>query len=653
MKSSIIERLIQAVTDTSSVTLQSLGSVEDVSASAQELAADKFAPYVAAAFCSQLQLGQWTEQHSVALQNFASGLGNQRSYLALRETADVLLGDENALKLVATTLHDALLPSEDSIVSRPVLAGLQLEITIEVVAKTTVAPYRLLALLTGPVHNYPEEFEDPLARALRVAADIWTSTEDRERFTTTLNALAQRGNYEATYESAVGVLRDALMQTNKQDLIKRVRKVRDRFVGIAEQGEGREDADAFAHTCTALIAFHEADRKTLSATAQAARNIAERRALLNFRTHSRNQTIARQGAQLAWITLAWQLDTAAEEIEDEAFLDTWVAVDAITKVYEADRQFTNLQVVTSVIRPRIVNEIAQRQAMAHQLERAVAVDKQRDDPVLSRDIYELLDLVYRSRAAPREPADPTEESSHSTPFLKALLGAEAVVIDDLPLSRRRRLEAAARQTFVGIFAGDQPKNDVIDQICADIMSDLSENPSFTGAAKSDFSMLIRHTVRFLVYVGDNSQSYTALIRPGDPIPPESTIQNHFHEFLSATTFAGRVGKEHANIATGRADVILTLDEGRRYVTEVKRERGSASREDLDSSYLAQATEYQSTNLPLGQLLVLDLTEHPSGTPHINDSIWVTHRRDAAGQVTNSTVVAVVRGNRPTPSSMVL
>ncbi len=648
---SIAERLTESTTDPTAVTLDSLGAVAEIAAEAFNLAADPLAPCVAYAFCSQLRDGLWTETHTEALVSFTAGLAQQDSYLALRETADILLDDERTLSLTADTLHDALLPGEADIASSPLLAGLRLDIALEVAAKTTVAPYRLLALLTGPVQDYPEDFDDPLARALGCAADIWTTPTERARFASTLAALAERGSEDAAYEGAVGQLRDALMETVREELIGKVHHARDEFEAITRQFEGREDAAAFAQTCRALIAFDEVDRATLSMSAQAARGIADQRALLTYGMNSRRQATARHRAQLAWISLAWKLEIAVIELEADAFLDTWVAVDAIIKVYEADRQFTNLQTVTSIIQPRLVNEMAQRGAMAHQLERAVAIDLGRDEPELTPEIHELLELVHRSRLARREPSDAPEESSPSGPYLRALLGPDCTLLDVLEDSHREQLEKAARQTFVGSFAGDRPTNELIDELCADLIADLSENPAFIGTAKANFSLLVVNTVRFLIYVGDNAQTYTARI-PKDGTPPlEEAIQNHFHEFLSASDLAGRVGKEHSNIAQGRADVIVTFDGARRYITEVKRKLSNAKRTSIEAAYLAQSVEYQSTNEPLGQLLVLDLADHSGGTPHINDSIWVAHRRDAGGNVTNSTVVAVVRGNRPTPSKM--
>lgn len=425
---------------------------------------------------------------------------------------------------------------------------------------------------------------------------------------------------------------------------------RGKLEALSRQVDSRDDAAAYAQTCAALIAFERADKTALEKVAREARAIADRRALLTHGMHRRHQAVARNSAALAWTSLAWRLETAAIELEDDAFLDTWVAVEAIIDVYEADRQFTHLETVSSLIRPRIVNEIAQRQTMARQLERAVEIDRQRGEPALPEGVHGLLDLVHRARSAGRESADDAEESSHDG-YLRALLGPAASMLADLPAAKRASLEDAARQTFIGSFAGDRPTNDTIEQLTARLIGDLAENEAFAGSAKANFSLLVLYTVRFLVYVGDTKQAYTELIKPSAPTPLEAELQKHFFQYLSGTDLAGRVGMEHSNIASGRADVITTFDGAQRYVTEVKRELNDASRGYLEAAYLAQALEYQSTSQPLGQLLVLDLTDHSAGTPHISQSVWVTHHRDDGGHITASAVVAVVHGNRPTPSAM--
>ncbi|WFP16176.1 hypothetical protein [Citricoccus muralis] len=192
---------------------------------------------------------------------------------------------------------------------------------------------------------------------------------------------------------------------------------------------------------------------------------------------------------------------------------------------------------------------------------------------------------------------------------------------------------------------------MIERIVARLIGDLEENGAFVDSVRQNFSLLVLYTVRFLVYVGDSAPPYTKPIPRDGSTPLEADLQQHFHQFLSGTDLVGRVGMEHQRIAGGRADVVTTFDGAQGYVTEVKRELNDAARENLEEAYLAQALEYQSTSQPLGQLLVLDLTDHSSGTPHINDSIWVAHHRDVEGRVISSALVAVVRGNRPTPSAM--
>jgi len=648
---SVDEQLTATLAACEAIGLDVLGTPAEIEAEAPELAATALAPQLASAFCVQLKQGPWTDEHLPGLISFARGLSAQRSYLALREAADVLVGDEQALHLVGQTIHDVLLPDSATIADNPLLAGLRLDVALEIVVRTQIAPYRLLALLTSDVDDYPEEFGDPLARALGLAADIWAAPGERERFASNLAKLADLGSEDALYEAAVSKLRDALLKEDKNELVAEIRAVRDEFVSIASRFESRDDAAAFAQTCTALIAFDEADRAALSASAEAARTVADQRALLVHGMHSRYQAIARHSAQLAWASLAWRLETAIAEVDEEAFLDTWVAVNAIVEVYEADRQFANFQTVSTLIRPRLINNIAQRRAMAHQLERAVVIDRQRETPELPDDIYELLDAVHRARSAGRESAGDSEEPSHPEPYLGALLGSAVDVLDGLAGPDRMRLEHAAHQAFVGTIANDRPTNELVERLTARLVRDLTENESFVGAARMNFTFMVLYTVRFLVYVGDHSRPYTKLIPKGGPAPLEVELQEHFYEFLCGTELVGRVGMEHRNIAGGRADVITTFDGAQRYVTEVKRELNDASRNKLESAYIAQALEYQSTNEPLGQLLVLDLTNHSAGTPHINDSIWVTHRRDEEGRVRSSAVVAVVRGNRPTPHAM--
>lgn len=645
-----LKRLDEAGALSCAPDLQDICSVDEIMTRAASLAAGPCAPLVADALVREFNSDRQSESCKEALRIFASGLGAQKSYLALLESADFLLSG-NTLEVVGPTLHDTLLPDQDIIVSQPQVAGLRLNIVLNVVVTTDHPPYHVLGILTQPVDALPEKFDDLLARAIGTAVDVWTAEAEQCRFAATLDVLTARGSEDAAYQRALQQLRQALQQQDQQELLEQIRRAHTRFVAVVSESEDRSDAQAFASACRAITAFHEKDQQALRDAAYTARKTAHRRALLLRKMHRRNEFLAGHAAELAWISLVWHLESTLQDLSEDSFLDTWAAAKAIAKVYEADRHFSDLRAVRAVIQPQIVNEIAARHTMARQLQRAVDADQKRDQPILPNEIYELVALTQQAQSTPNDSNGDSPEDSQGEPYLHALLGSNAALIRRLPDDDRASLEESARQSFVGTFAGDRPTSDLVAKITASLVSDLSDNPAFAGTVKSNFSLLVLNTVRFLMYVGDTRQPYTAPITADHPAPLESTVQKHFAQYLSATELSGRVGLEHANIATGRADVITTFDSAQRYVTEVKRERNNADRDSIESAYLTQAVEYQSTNQPFAQLLVLDLTDHTGGTPHLTDSIWVKHRRDDSQKITTSTLIAIVRGNRPTPSSM--
>lgn len=179
---------------------------------------------------------------------------------------------------------------------------------------------------------------------------------------------------------------------------------------------------------------------------------------------------------------------------------------------------------------------------------------------------------------------------------------------------------------------------------------LGENPHLRGDVEKDLMSLVLATVKFLAHTLDTQPSYTAPFTANEDAPLERALQDAFKAYLDMSDLAGRSAVEVSNIGGGRADVVLYFNDGARYVTEVKREFRGTTPAELEAAYLPQEIAYQSANVPFGQLLVLDLTTgRPVASERIDRSVWVTHKRDTTGAVVASTVVAVVRGNRPKPS----
>ncbi|MDR6200162.1 hypothetical protein QE374_002071 [Microbacterium sp. SORGH_AS428] len=186
------------------------------------------------------------------------------------------------------------------------------------------------------------------------------------------------------------------------------------------------------------------------------------------------------------------------------------------------------------------------------------------------------------------------------------------------------------------------------EIVKSILVGLRENPAFHTPAGAAFLDLVRTTVRFVRQAAEVKSAYTRPFKDGEA-PREAALQEHFYWYLGSTGLGDSTFTEVPNLATGRVDVLTVGEGGARFVTEVKRELTDASINALADSYFGQAAEYLSNGLSLGQLLVLDLTDHSRGVPSVADSIHVETRQ--VGGSARTIVIFVVRGNRPQPSKV--
>lgn len=181
-----------------------------------------------------------------------------------------------------------------------------------------------------------------------------------------------------------------------------------------------------------------------------------------------------------------------------------------------------------------------------------------------------------------------------------------------------------------------------------IRRSLEQNPAFGTSSGAAFMQLVTTTLRFLRQTADTSAKYLRPFLKGEE-PLESSLQEHFYWYLAAAGLGDSAFMEVPNVATGRVDVLVIGEGGTRFVTEVKRELSDVSFSSVARAYFGQAADYQVNNEPLGQLLILDLTDHSTGVPAVADSIHV-ETREVGGSL-RTIVIYIVRGNRPVPSAI--
>jgi hypothetical protein len=594
------------------------------------------------------------------LEAFASALSEQDSYLALRESTDQIFAVSPPAATVIRAVHNALIsPHADN--QTPSMRILRLEVALRAAITGAVPRYSVLAELTMPPPQDVDEYASGLAKLIGVALDLLAAAGDRADLIAALSKLKDLGSADAAFEMAMVELREALTAEDEESAQSTIRRAREMFQAASQLEESRDDASAYAVACSAVIAFIESDPSMLRAAAESARKTATTRALLMHRMHQRTWLLPRRTAEIAWLVLAWRLEAAADELAAEEFLSTWEAIDALLAVYRHDRARSPFGLDTgNLVRPAVENRLAQRVSMMRQLQRAVDSDMLRPEPQLPPEAAELLRAAKRARPRssrsarrPKSPADPKEPAN--LPYLDTLLGGDLDILlegSKIDAKKLERLELAAESlTWNGIADRPDLVHPVLESLENTLLAALGENPAFTTSAGGNFALLVSVTLRFLLMAADAPAPYMRPLKPNESIPLEAELQRDYSTFLRGSPLSGRIGVELRDVAGGRADVYVTFDGAQRFVIEIKRELDDNSRVGIEAAYLAQAIEYQVTNVPLSMLLVLDLTDHSHGIRHLSDAAWVVHRNNTEGKTRRSAVIAVVAGNRPFPSSM--
>lgn len=190
---------------------------------------------------------------------------------------------------------------------------------------------------------------------------------------------------------------------------------------------------------------------------------------------------------------------------------------------------------------------------------------------------------------------------------------------------------------------------VISALVERTIGEMVECPDFTGAVREGIQPVIVSAIHFLACRqnaqrgGDDSR--TAYLFQASAL--ERKLGDDLIEWLYGSSLYGFT-VEAQEIGGGRTDLMFTFDSFR-FVIELKREETNTSVAGL-KKYLRQATTYQVTDIPIGMLMVLDLTGSPPG--HIRDNVWLDRVSPTDPDGTERFVVVVrVPGNRKVPSKV--
>lgn len=193
-------------------------------------------------------------------------------------------------------------------------------------------------------------------------------------------------------------------------------------------------------------------------------------------------------------------------------------------------------------------------------------------------------------------------------------------------------------------------NPAVSQVIEYSIKQLNKCTEFRGHVREHLEPVILSTILFLarcmdIQKGDESRRTSYLFKPD---AKEKDLQDDLIDWFRGNEHADPI-IEPQDIGGGRAELVFILD-GYRFVIELKREQSDASKESL-REYLPQTTAYQTTSIPVGILIVLNLTSR--GFPvQLRDNVWVEQiPPPEVGGTDRFVLVVRIPGNKVSPSRL--
>ncbi|MBU6533212.1 hypothetical protein [Streptomyces mayonensis] len=695
----LAERLSDLAATGQEISFPSVALPHDlVLAEIADVAAGPHAPLLAEAVSHAFEHAE--QNWHAAASKFPAGFARQYSFLHTTAALETLFSSLETTRALAKPLNSALLGNlEELVSSQPLVAAARLEGAIRLAVSNAVSPLKVWGALEDLDDcNAPEDFVERLPRIIGLSLDRWSN--DEQAITETLRGFLRRladveaSNVDAFVELGYDNLRSAVTSRSLAEASGHLESARSWFNAADAAQEARHDAQSYAAVCDALLAFTARQPTQLVEAADRLAAVLEQHRAWNWGMHQPAWLKPQIAADVAWERLVLQLRRAAECLQDDVWMAPWEALDHVLSAYQSARTVCPIgshdgDGVAVLVEPAIEESFLRQQALLAQLRRAVAEPDQHPgrsfDHKTASQLLQRVDQQLTSRPSVARREHGTEATGNS--------GEDAT--SEAEAERAHRFAPTAVKKFGLTFTTDlaakitDDELKAIDGLAYDedlarlrhsdpvvvpllnrLLEELDTFPDFTGETRRTFSVLVEQTLLFLKAAADldtatafgegryDTTGKRIKIRDyrrrfdkkdGDLVPVESDLQQHFYYWLISGQISSLIQVEPINRAIGRADVLVHFG-SRQYLTELKKNDTSNERPYLEGKYLAQAAEYSNTNVPFGQLIVLDLTEKMKlGSLRVDELVWVAKHQPPGARADRAVVAGVVTGNRYTPS----
>jgi len=612
------------------VTATALGGAEAVLPTLVEAAGTD-----AATLLAEAVLAEWiafdSEQATTAV---IAVVRAERDPFGYEEVVDAIFDSPAALASLAGPLQEEALSrfgqrQDDRAAG---MAALALDALLRLALVRAVTPWRFFAALETVGPTEPDHLLIALVRRLGALYTHMPTARPLVRERLAVLSENDRLSADITFETAHADLVDALEADARDVAEDRLRSARSRFIEAVRCDVNRADAELLATALDAVLGM--VDGHSAADLDEYAGKIREL-ALLRQAWQAAGRLSwlgVENDINREWWGLSRALHHAAAANETDPWLEPTVMLEQFANALRVSETARLITVATETPGLRSVLVPALRMPFAENANRRALLNRWIED-VQSNAGTALLREVETEY--PKGGAD-----SIRSELIRELGDEEAVVMltDVQCLSMLNRLYARDQRK-----TADAP---TIRRVMDDVRSRLRDNSDYQGDVRCAFDMVLVQTLRFLhdrmnvQLVGKRFEYLTI------PDALENALHQDYREWMAGNGLNGILDIEVSHVAAGRVDVRFTFGTDR-IVTEVKRDEAPFGTGALDK-YLNQAGAYQVSNVRLGILLVLDLSDKSAGQGRsLERSVWVTPKPVLEdGDLPRDIVVAVLPGNRP-------
>ncbi|MGI5243121.1 hypothetical protein [Dactylosporangium sp. CA-139066] len=593
----------------------------------------------------------------------AEGFRSPYRAWVLAEAVDVLCSEPLLLnefgQPTAPTLlrhaEDALGGTLSPAFAHPAIAGM-----LQLALSGRTNHRRLLALLTEIRGDEPADALERLPLLIGIAYDHY----DDSGLIDVLHTLA--GNdvlpastrNDARYELALASMRAGLRASDRNDVVRQLRTAALQFRHVESAEEARLDARSYRLALDALFAFIDLEgqptvavRDRILASARGLDETVAQRSAWSSRRHQPRWLEARGHAEAAWHQLVATLRFAGTRLLEPSWLNASKVLADVLTVYQASRAVYAAPVegdgLARIVSPTVEAAFIREMGLLHHLEQALG-----QDPELAQhpDARHLNANVKARRQA-------LEAGASGEPPGKSEPGQQpwALLLGDYdPVLRQRMLRVIDEYERGYALTG----NAMLDRQLAQLHAEMAQSPGWEEPARTYFSTLLTHVLRFLHgrfdAQADLLGDVTAYLGPAPAGKPwlEEHLQNDLLQYLTSRLDPpGSIRREEIDISSGRTDITYTPQVDMRFVIEAKRHSNKWTKDGLEQKYLAQTVNYTATGPPFCILLIGDHSNHAKGYTSLDDSVWSAWRSRSPTEIPRFIAIGVLPIGRPTPSSL--